>query len=126
MLDDLRELVALGKAGHRDEALARLGAGETKPHMDKFRADIHDIRAEEERLLVERRVEASSRGRLALAGAVLLTLASCGLLALGWRREAAHESRMNALTTDARKRLQALSELAAALSSTRTRRRSPT
>jgi len=82
--------------------------------MDKFRADIHDLRAEEEHLLIERRAKATSQGHQALAAAILLTLASCGLLALGWRREAAHDLLMDALAADARGRLKALSELAVA------------
>jgi PAS domain S-box-containing protein len=121
VIDDLRDSVALGKAGHRDEALGRLESSETKQHMDRFRADIHDIRSEEERLLIERRTEAASRGRLALVCAILLTLTSCGLLALGWKREALHDHLLDALATDARGRLRALSELAAALSEARTR-----
>jgi PAS domain S-box-containing protein len=119
--DDLRELVALGKAGHRDEALARLDSTESRQHLDKVRADIHDIRAEEEQLLGQRRAETASRGRVALGFAVLLTLASCGLLAFGWRREASHDHLVRVLATDARGRLRALSELAAALSDARTR-----
>ena len=75
-IEDLRALVTLGKAGHRDEALARVESPEVRQHMDAFRADIHAVRAEEERLLVERRAEATSRGRLALAGAHLVVKAT--------------------------------------------------
>jgi PAS domain S-box-containing protein len=121
VIDDFHELVALGQGGRRDEARTRLESEGSKLNMDKFRADIHDLRAEEEHLLIERRAKATSQGHQALAAAILLTLASCGLLALGWRREAAHDLLMDALAADARGRLKALSELAVALSEARTR-----
>src|SRR5580692_4984300 len=60
LVDDFDELIALGRMGHRDEARTRLESGGIKLNMDRFRADIHDLRAEEERLLIERRAEATS------------------------------------------------------------------
>ena len=56
-----------------------------------------------------------------LAGAVLLTLAICGLLAWAWRREGAHDHHVSTLARDARERLEALSALAQALSATQSR-----
>jgi PAS domain S-box-containing protein len=121
VIADLAELVALEKTGHRDDAMARLDSSENMQRVRSFRTDIHDLRSEEERLLVARRAAASSRERMALMGAILLTLVSCGLLALGWRREAAHDHLVDKIASDARGRLRALSELATALSEARTR-----
>jgi PAS domain S-box-containing protein len=119
MLDDLNTLVALVTAGHADEARARLG--QSKQRMDQFRADNAAIRAEEQRMLVERRTEATSRGLVALLAALLLGISSCALLAFAWRREGAHYRLAVELAAEARARLKALSELAAALSETRSR-----
>jgi CHASE3 domain sensor protein len=102
VMDDLRELVTLVKAGHREEALARLGYGDSKPRLDKFRADIHTVRSEEDRLLVARRSDVASRGWIALLGAILLALASGGLLTLAWRRERAHHGLTTRQATEAR------------------------
>ena len=121
VMDDLRELVTLVKAGHREEALARLGYGDSKPRLDKFRADIHTVRSEEDRLLIARRSDVASRGWIALLGAILLALASGGLLTLAWRRERAHHGLTTRQATEARERLEALSSLAAALSEARSR-----
>jgi CHASE3 domain sensor protein len=120
-MDDLRDVVALAVAGHRDQALARFGSSERKDRMERFRTDAHGIRSEEERLLLERRASAKRRGGIALVGAIGLALSSCGLLALAWRREGMHRRFVANLATEAQERLAALSGLAAALSDARTR-----
>lgn len=120
-VDDLRDVVALATAGHRDQALARFGSSERKDRMDQFRTDARGIRSEEERLLVERRASAKRRGGIALVAAIGLALSSCGLLGLAWRREGLHRRFVANLATEAQERLAALSDLAAALSDARTR-----
>ena len=120
-LERLKELVALVSAGHRSKAITKLATGESKRNMDAFRRDVARIRHEEERLLVERRSDAKIRGLLALAGAALLALASFAMAALAWKLERKREDLLGRLATEARKRLQALSEVAVALSEARTR-----
>jgi PAS domain S-box-containing protein len=120
-LERLREYVALVRAGHRDEVIKKLSSGESKQYMDAFRGDVAKIRAQEESLLVERRSEARLRGLLALAGAALLGLASFAIGAVAWRIERTREALLGRLATDARRRLQTLSQVAVALSEARTR-----
>jgi PAS domain S-box-containing protein len=120
LLGDLRELVVMAKAGHRDDALAQLESGESLARMNAFRADIHRIRAEEEVLLVERRATARAWGLTALLSAIATGIACLGLLVLAWTRERAHDRSVQALAADARGRLRALSDVAAALSEART------
>jgi PAS domain S-box-containing protein len=121
VLDDLRVLVALVKAGHRDDALAHLESPESLRRTTDFRADVQRIRTEEERLLVERTGDARSWGQAVLGGAAALAIACFGLLLLAWRRDQTHHRSMTSRALDARGRLKALSELAAALSEARTR-----
>jgi PAS domain S-box-containing protein len=121
VMTDLGALVDLVKSGRRDEALSRLASGGSKQLMDRFRADNHAIRSEENRVLLERRADARREGLVALLAAVLLALCSCGLLALAWRREAAHFRVVAAVAADAHTRLKTLSDLAAALSDARSR-----
>ena len=115
----LRELVELVKEGRRDEAAARLHAN--KAEMDAFRADLAGLRAQEQTLLETRRLQANEGGWLLLAGAVFLAFASAGLLAVAWRREILHETRIDEQATRARARLRVLSELGADLAEARTR-----
>jgi CHASE3 domain sensor protein len=116
----LDALVALGRAGRRDEARARLSTFDQRAR-DAFRADGRAIRAEEARLLVSRRAEARTRGIITLASGVLIALASCTLLWAAWRRERAHDRQLTHLAEEAQGRLDALSDLAVALSEARTR-----
>ncbi|MGD0676349.1 MAG: ATP-binding protein [Polyangiaceae bacterium] len=122
LLDELRGLVALGRAAHRDDALAALEASESKQSLDAFRSDVRGILADEHRLLLARRAQAQSSGLLALVGAVLLAFASYALLVLAWARDRTHDRRVATLATEARGRLESISVLAAALSNARTRR----
>ena len=121
LFDDLHDLMALTRAGRRDEALARLASAQTIHATDAVRADVALIRAEEERLLVERRDTARTRGVALLGAAAVLALGGFGLLVLTWRREGEHRRVVSAMETEARGRLTALSELAEALSEARTR-----
>jgi PAS domain S-box-containing protein len=120
-MDELLDLVALASSDRRDDALARLTAGENKRRLDSFRADVSAIRAEEERMLVERRSSTRSRWGLALVCALLLALASFALLALSWTREQMHYRLVATLGSEAKRRLDALSALTASLSEARTR-----
>jgi PAS domain S-box-containing protein len=120
-LDSLRDLVLLARSGHRDQAIGKLATGESKRNMDAFRGDVGQLRREEERLLVEHRSQARLRGFLALAGAALLALASAVMGALAWRLERTREALLGRMATEARQKLLTLSEVAAALSETRTR-----
>ncbi len=122
VMGELEELVGLAVRGRREEAVARLTSGTAKVLMDAFRGDARRMLSEEERLLAERRVEVAARGKLTLAGAVLLSLGSFALLALAWRRERAHDAITTALAREARQRLKRLSGLAAALADARTQR----
>lgn len=116
----LRELVALTRAGHQDEAVALLDSGETKTAMDTFRTELQEIFAQEERLLEGRRADVRSHGTQTLVGAALLMLLASGFLVLGWTRERAHDVLATHLAWEARGRLKALSELAGSLSKTDT------
>lgn len=120
LLHRLRGLVALTRAGHRDQAVTELAAGETKTMMDAFRDEVHDILAAEQRLLVDRRARVRLRGTLTLVSAALLMLLAASLLVIGWTRERAHDALATALAKEARERLQALSELAGSLTQTNT------
>jgi PAS domain S-box-containing protein len=121
IVNHLRELVALVDAGRRDEALSQLSSMAIKAEMDAFREDVHRIRAAEERLLADRRSQATARGWFTLGGSFLLGLAASMLFIIGWRREQRHEAVVTQLAHDARARLQVLSDLGAALSDARTR-----
>ncbi len=118
---DVADVVSLARQGHWAEGVAAFDSTEKRDRRQVFRADIRRIHDEEERVLHLRRSSAEQRGWLAIGGAVLLALTSCLLLALAWRREQAHDRVLGALATDARVRLRALSELAQALSSTKTK-----
>ncbi len=120
VLDDLHELVSLAKAGHRDDALSMLESEERARRLDGFRSDVHRIRDEEQRLLVERRGDAHSWGVTTLVGATVPALICGGLLLLAGRRERMYNRSLTALAAEARGRLDDLSELAAALSGVRT------
>jgi PAS domain S-box-containing protein len=119
--DRLRETVALVRAGHRDEAVGTLASGEGNLEMEAFREDIGRIRAEEGRLLVERRSGARMRAYLALFAAVALALTSFALLSVAWRLQRSRGDMLDRLAREARRRLETLSEIAVALSKARSR-----
>jgi PAS domain S-box-containing protein len=121
LVDDLGGMVALARAGHRDQALARLQSENDLHRLGAFRTDLRNIRDEEERLLGQRRDAARSWGMAALVGSIVPALVSFGLLLLAWRREGSHDRLVSRMAADARRRLMTLSQLAAALSEARTR-----
>jgi PAS domain S-box-containing protein len=120
-MDELVALVTLASSDRRDDALARLTEGENKRKLDTFRGDVSAIRAEEERVLSERRSSTRSRRQLALVCAVLLALTSFALLALAWTREQMYYRLVATLASGSKQRLDALSALTASLSEARTR-----
>ena len=118
-VDDLHAAIALADAGHRDEASARLDG--SAHDMRAFRDALTDVRNLEARLLVARRSRASTLAAMTLASGGLLALASFVVLALAWTAERRRTSTENAGAHDAKRRLEALSDLAAKLAETRTR-----
>jgi PAS domain S-box-containing protein len=121
VLDSLRELVALVRAGRREEAMERVSSGVGSRNMEAFRASIGSLRQAEERILIERRAQARSRAGLALAGAALLSAASFLVALMAWKIERTREELLRRQALEARMRLRGLSEVAAALSEVRTR-----
>ncbi|MES1182345.1 MAG: CHASE3 domain-containing protein, partial [Myxococcales bacterium] len=79
------------REGHRDEALAVLEQGVGVRLMAEFRRAIARIRAEEQRLLVERRSRAAFRGKATLLSGTVFAPASPGLLSFAWSRQTRHE-----------------------------------
>jgi PAS domain S-box-containing protein len=116
----VRELMALTQSGRRDEALAHIFAGDGRDQMAAFRADARRIRAEEDRLLVERRASAERNGLLMFAGAFLLVLFSIAALVVARKGQQARAELLDRLGTAARRRLEALSDVATALAKVRT------
>jgi PAS domain S-box-containing protein len=108
------------QSGHRDEALRELAAVQDKLLFSEFREQARLIRGEEARVLEIRRSHADSRAWLMLVAACLTAAVALALLAFAWRREIVHEQLVSKMARDARFRLNVLSELAAALSATRT------
>jgi PAS domain S-box-containing protein len=117
----LAELVVLVRNGHRDQALATLSTAEGKRHMDSFRAAVEAMRAAEAAELGASESRAHGAARLWWAASVPLGLFGCGLLLAAWRRERSHERAVTGLADGARTRLQALSQVTAALAEARTR-----
>jgi signal transduction histidine kinase/CheY-like chemotaxis protein/CHASE3 domain sensor protein len=119
--DWLQAVGTLAEAGHRDEALARLVADTVESLRGAFRLQTDRIYAEEDRLLAERRSQASVRRLVTSVGALLLILASASFLMGAWRREKIHQAAVSRLATEAQSRLEMLSHLATALADTRSR-----
>ncbi|MFZ5895226.1 MAG: ATP-binding protein [Myxococcota bacterium] len=119
-LDRMQAQVLRVEAGHRDEALRALTLGDDRQLVNEFRDLARQVRIEEAHLLHDRRLHADSRAGLMVIGAGVLALVSLALLIFAWRREVIHEQLVSSLARDARSRLKVLSELAAALSATRT------
>ncbi|MDB4982573.1 MAG: hypothetical protein JWM82_3325 [Myxococcales bacterium] len=114
-------LIALVVAGQQQRADAALASGELRRSLGSFRTQANTVSAEEARLLVERRVLADRRATVNLLAELLLALGAIGLLRFAWVHEQAHNVRVRALAEKARERLDALSEIATALSEARTR-----
>jgi PAS domain S-box-containing protein len=117
----LGDLVELADTGRKETALARLATDDGQPLMDAFRVDTERIRAEEDRLLVERRSQATTRALGALACGLLLTIASVASLAYAWTSQRRRAQLLVALGASTRRRLEMLSEVAAALAEVRSR-----
>src|SRR4051812_29284877 len=120
LLQRFEEQLRLVQAGARGQALERLALGEGKQLMDRFRAQVANIGASEERLLEQRRALARGRAWGTLSGALVIAVTAYALLLFAWRREQRHEARVAELARAARARLGALSDLAAALALSRT------
>jgi PAS domain S-box-containing protein len=115
-----RRLVEQASAGRRHEAQAWVASGESMRRMDAFRSDWNGLRKEEERLLVERSADMRARAVLTVVAALVLTCASFGLLWLAWRLQHERTRALDQKAREARERLQALSDVAAALARART------
>jgi signal transduction histidine kinase len=122
--DRLQAVATLVEAGHHDEALARLAAADDATEamqLGVFRQQMARVYAEEDRLLADRRGQASVRRLFTSGGALLLILASSSFLVGAWRREKLHQAVVSRLASDAHGRLEMLSHLATALADARTR-----
>ena len=119
VMDRVHELIALVRAGHGDEALAHLVSDESKRDLELFRDDSRRIRREEGLLLTDRRSRSSARGWTTLGGTVFLAMCSLVLLAIAWKREHLHDETVTNIAIEARGRLKALTDLAAALADAR-------
>jgi PAS domain S-box-containing protein len=108
------------RSGRRDDARALLESGAVTRLMDQFRRDVIRIRAEEQRLLEERRRRAGFRGTATVVGGTLFAITSIAFLAFAWRSQARHERALGRVAVEARERLRALGALAEALSNART------
>jgi len=120
VLQHLEQQLRLVEAGQRAQAVERMGRADGKQLMDRFRAAVARIGANEERLLDQRRAVATRRAWATLFGAVVIAITAYALLLFAWRREERHEARVAELARAARFRLRALSDLAAALALSRT------
>ena len=116
-----RELVALSRSGHRDEVIDRIFAGDGRGQMATFRADTQRIRSEEERLLGQRRARAERTALYVLGGVLLLVFFSVASLAVAWRSQRRRAELLEELGSTVRRRLEALSDVASALTEVRTR-----
>ncbi|HSU39814.1 MAG TPA: GAF domain-containing protein, partial [Polyangiaceae bacterium] len=120
-LEPYRELVALARAGHHREAIDRLVAGEAEYNQaaNRFEADCDAMQAHEAALLVMRSEQARRRVLTALAGGSALGVSAFALLIAVWTSRARREGLLRKAASEARHRLQALSDVAVMLSEAR-------
>jgi CHASE3 domain sensor protein len=111
--------LALVTAGEQARALTMLSRGDGKHLTQAFLASAAKVRRGEEANLAERRQQVARRAWATLFGSAAVALLAFGLLSFAWRRELAHEARLSDLARAARQRLRHLSELASALTATR-------
>ncbi|HYQ14315.1 MAG TPA: GAF domain-containing protein, partial [Polyangiaceae bacterium] len=111
--------LALVSAGEQARALTMLNRGDGRQLVRAFLASAAKVRQSEERNLAERRRQVARRAWATLFGAAGVALLAFGLLRFAWRRELTHEARLSELARAARQRLRHLSELASALTATR-------
>ncbi len=121
MMAFFAEVLALAKTAPHDEVLRLIATGEGQRRMDAFRADIDRIRADETRLLAERRAVANSRALYAFGGVLVIGLAAFGSVFYAWTVQRRRANLVDRLAEEARERLEALSAVASALAAARTR-----
>ena len=114
-------LIETANLGRRNEAVLRSDSLQSQSSVNAFNEGWHRVRAEEERLLVERRGASRVRAQVSLLGTISLSVVSFGLLAYAWRLWHLRETLLTKIADDARERLRSLSDIAAALSQARTR-----
>ncbi len=112
--------IARVEAGQQAQALERVGRGEGRELMARFRNSVRQMEREEQRLLEERRRAEASGARDTLIGALVVAAFAAALLGFAWRRELRHDAVVTDMARSARARLRLLSELASALAGTRT------
>lgn len=117
----LGEWVQAADHGRREEAIRRSVSVDAKSSIEAFERGWRTVWAAEERLLLDRRATARSRARIVNLCTLLLSLASCGLLAYTWRLRHLRERALSSMAQQANQRVQALGDLAAALAQSRTR-----
>ena len=121
VMNHLAMLTDLARSGRREEALRQLETGKGKVLMDTFRRDLVALDAIESELNADQKGKASLSIRSALFGTIALSLLSGGVILVAWRRERAQQILVETLGNEARRRLQALSDLASALAGARSR-----
>jgi PAS domain S-box-containing protein len=114
-------MVSVADAGHRNEALALLAAGDSQSRVAAFSEDVDRIDDEEERLLDERSSRSNVLALVTVAGGVLLAFTSVAFLASWWSLQRRRIELSDRLTREARRHLETLSEIASALAEVRSR-----
>ncbi len=120
-VEPYRELVALTKAGHQREAMDRLLASEADYNRasSRFELACDAMQAHEARLLVMRSAQARRRVLTAFSGGSALGVSAFALLIAVWTSRARREGLLRRAASEARNRLQALSDVAGMLSEAR-------
>ena len=118
-LAHLRALVALVDGGRRAEGLLLLQTGEGQRLVDVFRGDARHIVSEEGSLLVERRSRVDAWALAMGVGCLLLVASSIGFLGYAWSLQRVRGDQLDQMAADARRRLDALADVASALAETR-------
>ncbi|MGC4090071.1 MAG: CHASE3 domain-containing protein [Polyangiaceae bacterium] len=103
-----------------DGATVLVASAEALALMAEFRELARNVRLEEAELMDDRREHADVRAWRMLVGAGLLAFVSLLSLVFAAQRESRHEQAVSRMAREARQRLRLLSDLAAALSATRT------
>jgi PAS domain S-box-containing protein len=119
--ESFADLVRLVRDGQRGDALALLAAGESERRMDRFAMDEQRVGQEEERLLVAGDRTSNELALLTFGGGTLLALAAVALLTSSWTIQRRRVELSDRLTLEARVQLEALSDVASALSEARSR-----
>jgi PAS domain S-box-containing protein len=120
-MDLFSGLVKTASLGRRKEVVLGSNSLQSQSSINAFNEGWHRVRAEEERLLVERRAASRFRAQVSLLGTVSLSIVSFGLLAYAWGLLRLREKVLTEIAEDARRRLRSLSDIAAALSQARTK-----